>query len=88
MSLTIDDDEGRMRLFVGDVYAQAVRADDGTWSLPGDAGTLTAETAPPARPGRFTRDQAITALTIIELTQQGYGEDHPLIKDLESELNA
>jgi hypothetical protein len=39
------------------------------------------------RPGRlFTRDQAITALTVTELLEIGHSPDHPLVLAFEEEL--
>jgi hypothetical protein len=39
------------------------------------------------RPGRrFTRDQAITALTVTELLAIGHSSDHPLVLAFEEEL--
>lgn len=73
MALTIDDAKGRMTLVCGDVAAAAVRRPDGSWAVP-------------EREGTFTRDQAITALTIIEYRASGAGEDDPAIRQWETEL--
>jgi hypothetical protein len=73
VSITIDDDMGRMSLVCGDVAAQAVRNTDGSWRVP-------------ERDGTFTRDQAITALTIIERRAGGAGDDDPHIRGWEAEL--
>jgi len=40
-----------------------------------------------AHPARlFTRDQAITALTVAELGESGYPDSHPLVVTLREEL--
>ena len=71
MSLTIDDDAGRMTSTMCD--ATATRQPDGRWTVTG-------------RPGAYDRNQAITALTIDELRASGVPASDPLVQMLESEL--
>ena len=47
----------------------------------------TARGSSPLNPARlFTRDQAITALTVAELGESGYPDSHPLVVTLREEL--
>jgi hypothetical protein len=79
MSLRIDDDF--MFLEVGGEvvatarFSQHAAADDqGAWIISN-------------RPGRlFSRNQAITALTVTELLEIGHRSDHPLVLAFEEEL--
>ena len=63
MALKIDDDFMTPEID-GSVLATARMGDHGWWLAT-------------AWPRHFTRNQAITALTITELLETGYGDDHP-----------
>ncbi|HEY9369932.1 hypothetical protein [Streptomyces sp.] len=72
MALTIDDDAGRM---VSDECAtRADRWPDGAWTVTG-------------RRGVYSRNQAITAMTIAELLATWDEPDSPLVRTLEAELD-
>jgi hypothetical protein len=72
VALTIDDDAGRM---VSDECATvADRWPDGGWTVTG-------------RRGIYSRNQALTAVTIAELLATGDEPDSPLVRTLEAELD-
>lgn len=74
MSIKINDEAGRMELD-GPEKITAYRVSPERWTVSD-------------RPGRhFTREQAITALTITEHRAQGAGDDDPFIQGWEDELN-
>lgn len=72
MSIEINDDFGRM--VSDECETRADRWPDGGWTVTG-------------RRGVYSRDQAITALTVAELAATGDWEDVSLAKTLEAELD-
>lgn len=73
MPLLIDDEQGVMVLEGTD--ARADRLPDGRWTVTG-------------RDGSYTRNQAVTAMTLAELYAAGRDANDPLVRDLETELEA
>jgi len=72
MALTTHEDSMALEIN-GVVVATAKMRTNGWWLVT-------------AWPRYFTRNQAITALTITELLETGYGKDHPVIVALREEL--
>jgi hypothetical protein len=71
MAIKIDDEAGRM---VSDECAAVARRwPDGAWTVTG-------------RRGVYSRNQAITAMTIAELLATGDEADTPLVRTLVAEL--
>jgi hypothetical protein len=72
MAIKIDDD--LMTLEMNDItIAVAKRRPGGWWDVTN-------------WPRFFDRNQAITALTVTEMLEKGYGSDHPLVSALREEL--
>lgn len=72
MAIKIDDDQ--MRLLVdGKLIAVAERQSGDWWEVN-------------YLPKFFDRNRAITALTVTELLEIGYANDHPLVTTLREEL--
>ena len=72
MALKIDDDFMALDID-GAVVATARMRADGWWLVT-------------HWPRYFTRNQAITALTITKLLETGYANDHPVVAALREEL--
>ncbi len=72
MAIKIDDDEMKLEVD-GTVVAVATLRPGGWWEVTN-------------WPRFFDRNQAITALTVTELLDKGYGSDHPLVSALQEEL--
>jgi hypothetical protein len=72
MAIKIDDDQMRLEID-GSVVAVANRRSGGWWEVT-------------YWPRFFDRNQAITALTVTELLETGYGSDDPLVVALREEL--
>ncbi|MFF0864191.1 hypothetical protein ACFYUV_20700 [Nonomuraea sp. NPDC003560] len=71
MGFTIDDDAGRM--VSDECETVAVRWPDRGWTVTG-------------RRGVYSRNQAISAMTVAELLATGDEPDSPLVRTLEAEL--
>src|SRR5580658_5132001 len=72
MAIKIDDDQMRLEID-GSVVAVANRRSGGCWEVT-------------YWPRFFDLNQAITALTVTELLETGYGSDDPLVVALREEL--
>ena len=72
MAIKINDDLMELEID-GTIVAVAERRSGGWWQVTN-------------WPQFFDRNQAISALTVTQLLEQGHGNDHPLVSALREEL--